>query len=49
MSVVSVVCHQVEVSAMSQSLVQQSPTFYGVFEFDSNTMESISLIFLYQY
>ena len=49
MSVVNVVCHQVEVSAMSQSLVQQSPTFYGVFECDSNTMESISLKFLYQY
>jgi hypothetical protein len=49
LSVVSVVCHQVEVSTMSRSLVQQSPTFYGMSECDSNTTESIILKFLYQY
>ena len=30
LSVVSVVCSQVEVSAMGRSLVQRSPTDYGV-------------------
>jgi hypothetical protein len=48
LSVVSVVCHQL-VFAMSRSLVQWSPTFFGMFGYESNTLESVSLKLSYQY
>jgi len=37
MSLVSVVCCQVEVSETSRSLIQRSPTVCGVTEFDLET------------